>query len=300
MKNGKTDLKQTRQKRRKEKLGLDLLTLCYTYDKVLFDTIYNSENSKITFDDFYLYRIESDEDTQVVNIVIQMPDDTDQLLGTLTFLNGRRYSDKAFLKVNNKALYTRLLQLLPYVEDTLQLKFNNITKVDIALTSTYNYTKAILKSIRNYKRLEMIYNGRRVANPESKIQDFIEIYPRNRKKRINNPTLVFGHKKDTGIRCKVYDKGKELIEESAYKIDYINKWLDFHYKNLYRIEVSLSNTEVRSFCAAAAKIREDWRHGAGIIDNLQSPEFQSFLFHKALSSVLYFKRDGKRVEVWDL
>lgn len=299
--------KQARPKRRKERLGVDWLTLSYLYDMNLFEKIQSDADDMIWWgeeyqDHFYTYRIKDQcsDDMQMVNVVLRMGADDDRLLGTLTMHNTKKYEGRAFFEIANKALYTGLLCYLPYVESVLNLTFNNITRIDIALTSTYNYMDAILKSVRNYDGLKMIYNGRNVTNPDATLMNFIEIFPQNRRKRLNPPTLVFGHKKQTGIRVRVYDKARELRENSPEKIEYLNRWLGFDYEKLYRIEVTLSNAEVREVCAKSAEWLSEWEHGGNLVSLVQLPSFLSFAFCHALSHVLRFKKGAKTIEVWDL
>jgi hypothetical protein len=139
-----------------------------------------------------------------------------------------------------------------------------------------------------------------VVNPQATLKNFLEIYQRSREKKQPNQTLCFGHKKKDGIHCTVYDKKRELSEQSIYKIDYFDTWFEYPYDNLYRVEIELRNPQIRSLCSVASDIRKDWEHGPRLVDHLQSSEFLTFMFHTALSSVMHFVRDGKRIEVWEL
>lgn len=301
--------KQTRLKRRKEKLGIDWLTVSYLYDQSLFQRILNEADSVIWWgeqsqENFYTFRIEdeSNEDIQMVNVVLRMERDgsDDRQLGTLTLHNTKKYKSRAFFSVENKALYTDLLAYLPYVEGVLNLTFNNITRIDIALTSTYNYIDAILKSVRNYDGLKMYYNGRNVVNPDETLRNFIEIYPESRRKKITPPTLVFGHKKKTGIQVRVYDKARELRENSPEKIEYLNEWLDFNYDKLYRIEITLTNVQVREVCSRTAELMAEWEHGENLSNLVQLPAFLEYVFCDSLNNVLRFKDGKQTIQVWDL
>lgn len=305
----KTTTKTARPKRRQEKIGVDWLTISYLYDKALFERIWNELDDMVWWgeeyqDNFYTYRIkdESSEDMLMVNIVLRLGvgDSNDRLLGTLTLHNTKKYEGRAFFAIENKALYTDMLCYVHYVEHVLGLVFNNITRLDIAMTSTYDYITAILKSVRNYDGLAMIYNRRKVVNPDETLKNFIEIFPQSRRKRLKPPTLVFGHKKKQGTQVRVYDKARELRENSPEKIGYFNEWLGFDYEKLYRVEITLTNVEVRDICAKSSELLAEWEHSGNIINLLMLPKFLTFAFCEGLSGVLHFKDKRTTIEVWDL
>lgn len=305
----KTTKIQNRPKRRKEKIGLDWLTISYKYNQALFDRIHNELDNLIWWgedyqNNFYTYRIKEDsnEDVIVANVVLRTgAGDTDnRQLGTLTLHNTNKYQGRAFFAIENKALYTALLGYISYVESVLNLTFNNITRIDIALTSTYDYISAILKSVRNYADLKMIYKHKNITNPDETLQNFIEIYPESRRKKIYPPTLVFGHKKKAGTQVRVYDKARELREQSSDKAPYLNEWLGFEYEKLYRIEISLSNVQVREVCSRSVEFMREWGHSGNLINLVQLPNFLTFIFCDALSNVLHFKQGRHTIQIWDL
>ena len=298
----------TKRKKRKEKIGIDKLTICFNTNDFIFNRI-KDEAQQLWWGedgspDFFTYRVDEDSDnrTQLISIII--PDEgRNLLLGSLRLYHSedKKNANRAFFSIDNKALYNEyLFSLIGFVSGCMSLKFNNITKLDIALTSTYNYITAILKSVRNYNNLDMIYNGRKIIDPNETLQSFTEQAGETRKKKLNNPTLYFGHRKNTGLHVKVYDKGRELREQSQDKRESLFNWLGFKSEKLFRIEISFTNPEVRELCSMTEQYLKEWEHGENLINLINMPQFMSLAFCTSLSRVLHFKQSRKLIEIWEL
>lgn len=303
-----TTNKQLRPKRRREKIGLDALTICFLTTNSIFEKLRDGEQLQWWGEDggadFFTFRIDKESDDRTIVINVNIPDgDNANLLGVLTLhsAENRKYANRAFLSVYNKALYDGGTHYIHFVASAMGLEFNNITKMDLALTSTFNYITAILKSVRNYDDLDMIYNAKCVEDINETLGGFTEQYGETRKKKLPNPTLYFGQKKNTGIHVKVYDKSRELTEQSPNKEEYLNKWLGFEGDTLFRVEVSLTNPEVRDLCAQCAKdLLQEWGHDGNIINLVNLPVFLEYAFKKTLGTVLYFRQGRQRIDIWEL
>ena len=158
----------------KFKIGLDAVKLCFTDERenVLFERLLNGSNilwwGEGNEANFYTFRIEkeSDEDVQIVNIEIPDNDKT-FLLGTLSVHRKKekgKYHGMIFLNIENNALYTMLRHYLPYVLSCFHIKFNNITLITPALTTTRNYIYQVQR-MRKDISFDMIYNGKKITNP---------------------------------------------------------------------------------------------------------------------------------------
>ena len=86
-------------------------------------------------------------------------------LGTFSFNSTDKYKGKAFFSFDNGALYRTYIRLndgerhnhicdFQYVCDFYGLEFNNITEVEIAFDSTYNYVSKIRRMIKDIDRYE--------------------------------------------------------------------------------------------------------------------------------------------------
>lgn len=85
-------------------------------------------------------------------------------LGTFTFSNSAKYEGKAFFTFENGALYrvyTRVPNGEPsnhicdllYVADFYGMTFNNVTELELAFDSIYNYiskVRRMIKDVENY------------------------------------------------------------------------------------------------------------------------------------------------------
>lgn len=150
-------------------------------------------------------------------------------------------TEGAWLSFENKALYDgRFEQLYFKLITSLYLQFNNITKIELALDSTYSINKIAYRYIKN-KNLEIMINGIVVDRKEKLnlyynsittanrvIEHFIQI---ENKKYIHNA-------KHKGMSLKSYDKQQEIVDNNNEK-EYILEKYGCPSK-LYRLEITLS------------------------------------------------------------
>ncbi len=146
-----------------------------------------------------------------------------------------------WVSFENKALYDgRFEQLYFKLITSLYLQFNNITKIELALDSTYSINKIAYRYIKN-KNLEIMINGIVVDRKEKLnlyynsittanrvIEHFIQI---ENKKYIHNA-------KHKGMSLKSYDKQQEIVDNNNEK-EYILEKYGCPSK-LYRLEITLS------------------------------------------------------------
>lgn len=290
----------------KFKIGLDGLKLCFkdSSDKnVLFNRLFDGSD-KIWWgedekEDFYTLRVENEENVQVVNIFI--PDeDKSFLFGTLSVhFNKGKYSGMIFLSIENKTLYTDTFHYLGYILGCFNLTFNNITSIVPAITTTRNYIYQVQLK-RHDLSYDMIYNGKKIMNPDETIKDWINAKGCSRRKIYQTPTLYFGQAKNVGIRIRMYDKLRELTEHSPEKKETLNAWLGFDYEKLYRIEAEISNVSMRELCTLLNEFDSDYFHDDRILSQIFSERFLLLLLQMALHKVVYWKKDNKVIDLLDL
>lgn len=293
----------------KFKIGLDAVKLCFTDERenVLFERLLNGSNilwwGEGNEANFYTFRIEkeSDEDVQIVNIEIPDNDKT-FLLCTLSVHRKKekgKYHGMIFLNIENNALYTMLRHYLPYVLSCFHIKFNNITLITPALTTTRNYIYQVQR-MRKDISFDMIYNGKKITNPNQTIKDWVIAKGCSRNEIHKIPTLYFGQIKDNGIKIRMYDKDRELKEHSPEKRPVINSWLGFNYDKLYRIEAEITNVSMRELCAILNNFDIDYFHDDRILSFLFDEKFLFQLLNMALHKVVYWRENENVIDLLDL
>lgn len=298
-------------------VNIDKLRVCLNMPENLYEYLHEhysryDELSKYRIldeDDFNLVFIEEDE--TAMTAVLNVKDIEGYFrLGTFTFSNNAKYDGKAFFSFENSALYriyTRQLNSAPqnhicdllYVINYYGMTFNNITEIELAFDSNYNYINKILNWIKDIKKIDLYINGNQVEDDET-LEGYGEFYSRNRIKRSKTPTLYFSHAKSTDMKMRIYNKAKELEEKSPQKSDQVKEWLGWDNINeLYRIEVVLHNTNVRDFMVRCKKSRVEWSEHANILNLLCIPNFRLAMFLDSIDRLIYF-RDKKTNEKFSI
>ena len=217
-------------------VNIDKLRVCFTMPENLYTylnehyTRYDElTNARILDeDDFSLVFVEDDE-TKMSAVLNVRDVDGYFRLGTFTFSNSAKYEGKAFFTFENGALYrvytrvpngepTNHICDLLYVADFYGMTFNNITELELAFDSTYNYIGKVRRMIKDVENYDLYLNGRKVSNDET-LDGYGEYYSRSRMKLSKLPTLYFSQAKDTDMKMRVYDKARELNESSPKKAE---------------------------------------------------------------------------------
>ena len=214
----------------KASVNIDKLKVCLIQPEGLFERIYKHEQDYIVFKGFALKRIECDTDTIVCSVLLDEAEQTEQvLLGSLVLNDTHKYLGKAFFEFENSALYTvegidaggnkyNKISYLYYVIETLDMELNNVTQIDLALDSNINFISKITHAIKNYEAYDMYLNGKKITDPNEKLPNYGVFHGASRKRLESLPTLYLSQvKKETGLSMRIYDKTKELAEQSLYK-----------------------------------------------------------------------------------
>ena len=279
--------------------NVDKLKICFKQNKDTFNYFAECQCPQfINRDGYTLHLLDVDEYSAKVNVIVE-----DEVLGMFTFNNSSRYEGLCFFKFENKALYTsltydvyykkkvNLIPLISTIADDLDLTFNNITELEVALDSNINVNAKVRKLIRNYKDFEMFQNGKRVKDPNRILENYHETFKRNRKKIIYPPTLYFEQAKQDAPLMRIYNKTEEINDNENLK-DYITKWNDFGKSDIHRVEVRLKSNSIKDF------LKDIDRYP---LDLLTDPAALCSIWCNFVDRLVFFRdRDGQNVTVADL
>ena len=297
-------------------VNVDKLRVCFTMPENLYSylnehyTRYDElTNARILDeDDFSLVFVEDDE-TKMSAVLNVRDVDGYFRLGTFTFSNSAKYEGKAFFTFENGALYrvytrvpngepTNHICDLLYVADFYGMTFNNITELELAFDSTYNYIGKVRRMIKDVENYDLYLNGRKVSNDET-LDGYGEYYSRSRMKLSKLPTLYFSQAKDTDMKMRIYDKARELNESSPQKAERLKDWLGWEdMSNVYRVEVVLHNTNVREFVERYGErlYRESGEH-SNVLNLLGMSEFRLAMFLDSTDRMIYFRDKRTREKI---
>lgn len=299
----------------KVSVNLDKLKVCLLQPDGLFERIYKEKPDYIVYNGFSLKRIECDTDTIVCNVLLDETKQTEQiLLGHLTLNNTCKYGGKAFFEFENSALYTvegidaggnkyNKIMNLYYVAEVLGMELNNVTQLDLALDSNINFISKITHAIKNYEAYDMYLNGKKITDPNEKLPNYGVFHGASRKRLESLPTLYLSQvKKETGLSMRIYDKTKELAEQSEYKKERFLQWLGWTASKIYRIEITLHNVNVRDFCTIAGNQIEEQGNLKNILNLLGLKDWRAKCFMEMTDRLIYFRdrKSRKKLTLIDL
>lgn len=153
-----------------------------------------------------------------------------------------------WLNIDNKQFYLKYdyqtmnrLPYLDYIESALGLEFNNITHLDLALDASTNFSKALVKMIRN-KDYYPIINGTKITDRKKLIEDILYIGIGNLE-RIKEYNILI-QQKDNDITVCAYNKKREIEHKSnkSYIMEVNN-----NPKQLHRLEVRIKSDAMKNF-----------------------------------------------------
>lgn len=99
------------------------------------------------------------------------------------------------------------------------LEFNNITEIELALDSDYNYIGKVRRMIRDIDRYDLILNGRRVTNDET-LDGYGEYYSRSRVQLSKMPTLYLSQAKSQRETTRLCQVSIIQVLSGSYKPDH--------------------------------------------------------------------------------
>lgn len=304
-------------------VSVDKLKVCLNMPEHLFEylkeyhTRYKGDVRILEEDDFFLVftkKKDEEDETNKISAILNVRDiDGYFRLGTFDFFNTKRYKNQAFFTFENSSLY-RIYSLnydgtpnnciccLLYVMEYYGIRFNNSTETEIAFDCTYDFVKKVTNAIKNVDKYQLYINGKLVEEDET-LDGYGEYYTRKRIKLNKTPTLYFHHKKTTDMQMKIYDKAKELQEESLHKSKYIHEWLNWDdTSKIFRIEVTWHNNNVREAMKEICKEREEWSEHENFLNLIGLRDFLIAMLIDGTRRLIYFKdiKTQKEVSIFEL
>ena len=297
-------------------VNVDKLRVCFTMPEYLYGYLneHYTRRDELTDarildeDTFSLVFIEEDE--VKMTAVLNVRDvEGYYRLGTFTFSNSAKYAGKAFFSFENSALYRVYLKFpneepknhicdLQYVADFYRMEFNNITELELAFDSTFNYISKVRKMIKDTDAYDLYLNGKKVKDDET-LDGYGEYYTRSRVKMSKLPTLYFSQAKDTDMKMRVYDKARELNENSPNKAERLKEWLGWDIiDKLYRVEVVLHNTNVREFVERyGERLYSECGEHSNVLNLLGMSDFRLAMFLDSVDRLIYFRNKRTREKI---
>lgn len=299
-------------RKRKSKLNIDYLKLCYRQPEGVFETIASTTGNVFHGDGYELQITERDAFVLRAEVFIQHDGEV-MSLGSLLLNNGNAFDGKAFFEFNNRAFYEAALaspekvNFIPsfgYIATDLGLEFNNCTRVDIALDTNINVLARVKKKIRNHQGYDMFLCRRKITDADEKLQGYGEYFASTRKRLIKSPEIIIEQAKDDGTRLKIYDKTRELTESRTDKADRYYNWLgeewDREKDHIYRVEVSIRNNDQKDIYTKCRSRFFPEMQDLPFLLQMTNDKWLAAYHNEGLSSLLYFRdrETGKRVEAY--
>ena len=297
-------------------VNVDKLRVCFTMPENLYGYLneHYTRRDELTDarildeDTFSLPFIEEDE--VKMTAVLNVRDvEGYYRLGTFTFSNSAKYAGKAFFSFENSALYRIYLKFpneepknhicdLQYVADFYGMEFNNVTELELAFDSTFNYISKVRKMIKAVDTYDLYLNGKKVKDDET-LDGYGEYYTRSRVKMSKLPTLYFSQAKDTDMKMRVYDKARELDENSPNKAERLKEWLGWDtIDTLYRVEVVMHNTNVREFVERyGERLYPECGEHSNVLNLLGMSDFRLAMFLDSVDRLIYFRNKRTREKI---
>lgn len=286
-------------KKKRINFNVDKLKICYRQNADTFNYFKELQCPQfINRCDYTLHLLNCDDSHAEVNVIIG-----NAVLGMFVFNNSKQYEGLCFFKFENKSLYDvltfadghkyNLIGLITYIADDLDLEFNNITEVEIAMDCNFNISAKIRKLIRDYSNYDMFVNGKKVKDPNRVIDNYHETFKRNRKRLLYPPTLYFEQAKTDAPIMRIYNKTDEINDNGEFK-NYINDWNGFGNIDTYRVEVRLKSNSIKEYLT---RLDTD-RHP---LDLLQDPDALFSIWNYFGNRLVFFRHiDGTDLTITDL
>lgn len=296
-------------------ISVDKLKVCLMQPKETYMYLVNNASEdciigcKVLSNEGYrLIFVQEEEET--ITAVLMVADVGGEIkLGTFVFNGSRKYDGKCFFTYENAALYRHYLKLgdgvrhnmvdclMPVIDD-LGLKFNNITECEVALDTSVNYIKKLRSLIKDTENYDMYLNGKKVIENKT-LDGYGEYFSRTRERLSRMPTLYFSQSKSTDLEMRVYDKARELKENSPQKKDIYEEWLGWRRTDkVYRVEVVLHNSNIRDFFERnRLQLQTEYSEHDAFLYMVGLPQFLYAVFCDSTDRLVYFRQKHTRDKI---
>ena len=276
---------------------IDAFTVCCEVENsVLFNKIASLEfGESIEFEDFTLTRIDGRYYNYVNTITYNDCGDI-KTFGQLKFglNNGNDEAHdngkpKAWITVDNVALYSQAISYLGYICEILHLNVHNFTTIDLCKDTPFDVSRTLHRLYRN-KNITTILNGKRITNRDEDRPEISRTLSGSLNKDKYQTIYVKQRNairdKSAGVTLKTYDKLAEIrnASEKEYILDYYN-----NPTKLYRTEVHLNNAEIKEYLLS---------HNIDFNPYMMDNAVLEAMFFDYLNRVIRFQ-DGKEQITWE-
>ena len=276
---------------------IDAFTVCCQVENsVLFEKIVSLQFGEVMeFEDFTLTRIDGRYYNYVNSITYNDCGDI-KTFGQLKFglNNGNDEAHdngkpKAWITVDNVALYSQAISYLGYICEILHLNVHNFTTIDLCKDTPFDVSRTLHRLYRN-KNITTILNGKRITNRDEDRPEISRTLSGSLNKDKYQTIYVKQRNairdKSAGVTLKTYDKLAEIrnASEKEYILDYYN-----NPTKLYRTEVHLNNAEIKEYLLS---------HNIDLNPYMMDNAVLEAMFFDYLNRVIRFQ-DGKEQITWE-
>lgn len=281
----------------KRPVMIDAFTVCCEVENsVLFNKIASLEFGEVMeFEYFMLTRVDG-RYYNYVNTITYNDSGKIKTFGQLKFglNNGNDEAHdngkpKAWITVDNTALYSQAICYLGYICEVLHLNVHNYTNIDLCKDTPFDVSRALHRLYRN-KGITTILNGKRITNRDEDRPEISRTLSGSLNKDKYQTIYVKQRNairdKSAGVTIKTYDKLAEIrnSSEKEYILDYYN-----NPTKLYRTEVHLNNAEIKEYLQS---------HNIDLNPYMMDNAILEAMFFDYLNRIIRFQ-DGKKQINWE-
>lgn len=220
---------------KKYNIHTDKLVIAYKNDEATTNYIISHLNDEVegNFNEFILLKNNDLQNYRYAYDIVA----EGEVLAVIYWGHFNPQMQSIYIKYNNKALYFENKHYITFIEDRLNLKFEKIANVDLAIDFNFNITSKIYRVLRN-KNIDI-----KILN---KVYDYNENIPvittasgARRNLQANKTLSVVSKNKGLGLHS--YNKSREIAENGNCK-QYITDVNNF--TKCWRLEVRCTHKEL--------------------------------------------------------
>lgn len=143
------------------------------------------------------------------------------------------------IRLSNQFLYSGMIDIIHGMVEVLCLQIDAIERLDLALDCNVSLLSRLRRMVRNTKEYDMLINGKKVKEDEACLLLIGELS----RKKANVSNAMITHKNSCGLQLRVYDKAKEIDENSDKQYIRINNQME---GQMHRLEIAISEKFINS------------------------------------------------------
>lgn len=223
-------------------IHIDKLILGYELSEVLDERLLNRQYAEISDNLILFPATKRKHPTYAYEYEIYIRcEDVIEPFANIYFGNNAPYKQCIFMAVENDIFYKRKLHYIYNIEHELGLYFQLLSQIEIALDTDYDLYSCFMNDVYQNERLIPVIFRKAYKNMEELVNSVI-FFSKGSRKNIHQNTSVEIRSNKKNMKLIIYDKSKEIQEQSPYKT-YIQDNLQF--KKICRAEVRLKNEIIK-------------------------------------------------------